>query len=111
MEQEMFVYHILTLDEWKKFNQEEIYQPPSLQNEGFIHLSYHQQVPATVNRFYNQHQKLVILKIEVNKINSLLRDEISGQDGVFPHLYGGLEKSAIRDVLMVENSAEGFHWP
>ncbi len=104
------VYHILTIEEWQKFNLEEIYQPASLQREGFIHLSYSGQVVATANRFYGQHQKLVVLKIEIRKISSLLKDEISGQDGIFPHLYGALEKSAISDVLTIENSPQGFFW-
>ncbi len=110
MMSETYVYHILTRAEWEKFNLEEIYQPASLQIEGFIHLSYSGQVVATANRFYGQHQKLVVLKIELRKISTLLKDEVSGQDGIFPHLYGGLEKSAVCDVLKMENSPQGFFW-
>ena len=55
--------------------------------DGFIHLSTAAQTPVTAGRFFSATEKLWVLKIPVQKLESNVRWE-ENQSGCFPHLYG-----------------------
>ena len=56
-------------------------------NDGFIHLSTAEQIPATASRFYANTNSLSLLKIPLDRIEGSIRWEEVGS-GCFPHLYG-----------------------
>lgn len=94
------IYHILTPAEWEKAQQQGDYRPVSLRVEGFIHLSTRMHVPDTLIRFFAGHTGLVMLSVEVARLQAELRyDPADGQ--FFPHLYGPLNLDAVVDVLPI----------
>ncbi len=88
------LFHITTRSAWAAAQDAGEYRAPSLATEGFIHLSTADQVPRTLQRFYQGVQDLVILRIDPAVLRSELRYEtVHGED--FPHLYGSLELAAV----------------
>ncbi len=67
-------------------------------NDGFIHLSTAEQIPATANRFYAHANFLSLLKIPLDRIEGSTKWEEAGS-GCFPHLYGAeLGREEVGDV-------------
>jgi uncharacterized protein (DUF952 family) len=95
----MRIFHIATLDDWKRAQETGTYTTSTLgrtlEQEGFIHASRHDQVPAIRDRFYAEvTEPLVVLEIETDLLDAEVRDEQVG-DEVFPHIYGPLPASAV----------------
>ena len=102
----MTLLHIVARDEWET-NADTDYAPSSLASEGFIHLSTTEQVVATANRFYRGQEGLVLLEIASERLTRPLRfDDVPGH-GIFPHLYGPLNRDAVVRVLSFEPEPDG----
>jgi uncharacterized protein (DUF952 family) len=109
----MPICHILSLSDWKKAREEGSYQPPSLQQEGFIHFSTPQQVIKTANRFYAQQTDLCLLLVDENQLVAELRFEnTEGVQEAFPHLYGPLNLESVLDIQPLTLDPQGsFQYP
>ena len=67
-------------------------------NDGFIHLSTAEQIPATASRFYAHTNSLFLMKIPLDRIKESTKWEEAGS-GCFPHLYGAeLGREEVVDV-------------
>jgi uncharacterized protein (DUF952 family) len=95
---EMFIYHIALPEVWEKFKGRPSYQPPSLAAEGFIHCSYAEQVDAVLRRYFRGVERVLLLKIDTDKLLSKLVEEPSTNNEVFPHIYGRLNHNAVVDI-------------
>jgi uncharacterized protein (DUF952 family) len=94
----MFIYHIVLPEVWERFKSRPSYQPESLTTEGFIHCSYPSQLEAVLKRYYSGVEKVLILKIDTEKLLSKLVKEASTNDEMYPHIYGRLNHNAVVDV-------------
>ena len=94
----MFIYHIVLPEVWERFKTRPSYQPDSLATEGFIHCSYSSQLEEVLKRYYSGVPKVLILKIDTEKLLSKLVKEPSTNDEMYPHIYGRLNHSAVVGV-------------
>ena len=80
---------------------------PSLADEGFIHLSATaEQVTWVANRLYRDVVDLVVLVLDEHLLTATVRYDPT-PDGVFPHLYGPLDRSvAATPELLKDWAAE-----
>jgi uncharacterized protein (DUF952 family) len=104
----MFIYHIVLPDVWERFKTRPSYQPESLTTEGFIHCSYASQLETVLKRYYSNVEKVLILKIDTDKLLSKLVKEPSTNDEIYPHIYGRLNISAVVDVQERVVRGDGF---
>lgn len=107
IQKNMLLHHIVSPEWWDKFTDSNFYESETLQQEGFIHFSKPEQVEATLNRFFVGIPKLILLHIEEELLEAELRYESAGDHGVFPHLYGALNKNAVIKVEIIESSSDG----
>ena len=91
----MFIYHIVLPEVWERFKNKPSYQAESLITEGFIHCSYPSQLESVLKRYYRGAEKVLILKIDTDKLKSKLVKEPSTNNEVYPHIYGRLNHNAI----------------
>ena len=71
----------------------------SLDEVGFIHCSFADQVDATRERFYAGRDDVVLLTVDPARVDAPIRvEDLAGTDEVFPHVYGPLELDAVIDV-------------
>jgi uncharacterized protein (DUF952 family) len=94
----MFIYHIVLPEVWERFKNRPSYQPESLASEGFIHCSYSGQVSTVLKRYYRGVEKVLILKIDADKVLAKLVREPSTNDEMYPHIYGRLNHNAVVDI-------------
>jgi uncharacterized protein (DUF952 family) len=89
------IYHIVSAADWAKQGNLPVYEAPSLQTEGFIHLSQKEQVAGTLIRYYQHVPDLVLLHVDTDKLTHELKYELATNQESFPHLYGPLNKDAV----------------
>jgi len=94
----MFIYHIVLPHIWESFKGRPSYQAESLQTEGFIHCSYESQLQGVISRYYSGVDRIVVLKLDTEKLRSKLVEEPSTNGEIYPHLYGRLNVDAVVDV-------------
>lgn len=93
-----FVYHIADRAEWERQRESGVYRHPSLESVGFIHCSNKEQVERTLKRYFPEVKELVLLQIDVSRLEHELRDEEGEPGEDFPHLYGPLNVDAVTEV-------------
>ena len=77
--------------------------------DGFIHLSTAAQTPATAGRFFSTSEKLWVLKIPLQQIQSNLKWE-ENKSGCFPHLYGADLGETVVENTKAYTRGEGEEW-
>ena len=91
----MLIYHIVTPEVWETFKNKDFYKAESLHSEGFIHCSYAEQLDGVLQRYYKTAEKVLILEIETEKLQSKLVEEASTNNEIYPHIYGAINRDAI----------------
>jgi uncharacterized protein (DUF952 family) len=90
------LFHITTRDAWQHAIAIGHYAPPSLEREGFIHLSTEDQWRGVRERFYRDASDLVLLVIDRERVDDVRFEAADGD--VFPHLYRALDIGAVVEV-------------
>ena len=59
--------------------------------DGYVHLSTANQLPNTLNRFFADHDEVVLLRLDYKRLSAFkdVRWEPTSSGEAFPHLYGG----------------------
>lgn len=94
----MFIYHVVLPEVWERFKSRPSYQPESLASEGFIHCSYSTQLEGVLKRYYSHVPKVLVLKIDTDKLLPRLVKEPSTNGEIYPHIYGRLNHNAVVSV-------------
>lgn len=107
------IYHLSTPSEWAEARASGDYTSSSrdrtLEQEGFVHCSYADQVPGVLERFYGGAGSLLILAIDPQLLVSPWRDDEIAPGVVFPHVYGPINVAAVVAVTPLEPDAEGAY--
>lgn len=109
------IYHITEKVSWQEAQNRETYRAPSLDTQGFIHFSTREQVAKVANAIYSAQPGLVVLVVDVEKLNGEVRYEspdtnvpAAHQEGeLFPHLYGALNPDAVVEVVDFPPNEDG----
>lgn len=101
-----FMYHIIPELEWEAIRDNQVYEPDTLESEGFVHLSYKDQVCETAAKFYTGRTDLLALKLDRSLLDAELQDDPVPGEGVFPHLYGPLNINAVVKVLKLKLNSD-----
>ena len=89
------IYHIVEEQKLGEQKDNKAYVHPSLELEGFIHCSYLDQVDGVIDRYYKEHNNLILLKINPDLLKSDLVVEPSSNGELFPHIYGPINWDCI----------------
>lgn len=114
----MTIYHITSRAAWQAAQRARSYASPTLTDVGFIHASTREQVIQVANAFYRGQDDLVLLVIDVNRLQADVRweppdhiaetDEPPPEQGLFPHIYGPINLTAVTDVLALTPDSAGL---
>lgn len=107
-----FIYHITTAGEWERALRDGRYamstRGRTLAEEGFIHASTAEQVAPVANLFYKGVPGLVVLVIDVDRMEPGVRYERVPEFGQpFPHIYGPLNTDAVVEAVRLEPDPDG----
>jgi len=94
------LFHIVARDAWTRvLSRGGPWSPPSLDAEGFVHLSFAEQLQGTLDLHFPGPDALVLLEVDraaLERRGDALRLEPSRGGALFPHLYGPIRAG---DVL------------
>jgi uncharacterized protein (DUF952 family) len=105
------IYHITTHMLWQAAG--ETYLPPSFSQDGFIHCSLQEQLPAVATRHFPGQTGLLLLQIDPLLVDAKIIYEDLYQAGeLFPHIYGALPRSAVVQCADFPPNSDGsFSFP
>ena len=96
------LFHLALEADWKAALQHGDYRVStrglSLEQVGFIHLSWQEQVQATFDRFYADAGAVLSLRIDPKLVSAPLRADAIHTGVLFPHLYGPLLIASVVEV-------------
>ena len=96
------LFHLALEADWQTATQKGSYRVStrglSLEQVGFIHCSWEEQLLGTYKRFYSDAGAVLVLTIDPKQLKAPLRADAVPSGELFPHLYGELPLAAVRDV-------------
>ncbi len=101
------IFHLVGGAAWAAAVEQGAYRPPSLAQQGFVHLSTSTQVLGTANRFFAGRTDLLMLRVDERALGGLLKYEEGEVGQLFPHFYGALPIAAVIDVAPLSPDADG----
>jgi uncharacterized protein (DUF952 family) len=112
------LYHIATAADWAQAQRDGEYRISTrgrtLAEEGFIHTSTASQVILVANAFYrDEPAELLLLVLDPARIGAEIRwDQVPGSAEPFPHIYGPLPVTAVRQAVPFARDESGqFRFP
>ena len=93
------LFHLALASDWQAAQAHGSYRISTrgmpLEQVGFIHCSWEQQVPETYERFYSDAGEVLLLEINPGAVAAPLRADAAPTGELFPHLYGPLPLHAV----------------
>lgn len=109
------IYHCATADDWAAAKSAGEYRISTrgrtLEDEGFLHASYADQVPGVLERFYaDVTEPLLLLVIDQRRLGVPVIAESPGPGSteLFPHIYGPLPVAAVTEVVPLRRADDGW---
>lgn len=102
------LFHITTREKWKQHLRNGIYEPESLETEGYIHCSTGNQLQDTANRLFGDKNEILLLVIDASMIREDIKyekDEETGEE--YPHIYTSLNSNAVVDKIDIQAEDNG----
>ena len=103
------VYKILSIREWDDAQKIGYINTDLDKKDGFIHFSNANQLAASLELYFSDHEEVILLLPCMRKIESNLKYEPTDADskrkGFFAHLYGDLKIEDIEKSLPIERGA------
>ena len=97
------LFHVVPAPAWRAFAGE-VWESDSLSREGFLHLSYADQLADTLAAHFPGDGEVILLEVDPELLGDALVLEPSRGGALFPHLYGPLPRAAIlREVPGTES--------
>ena len=90
--------HVVEGDDYEVHTADGAYRPPSLSQEGFVHCSTPEQVPAVAQSHYPDAENPRLLVVDPDAVDAEIRYE-EGPLGGFAHVYGSLNTDAVVDIV------------
>lgn len=94
------IFHLALAEDWAAAFADGEYRVStigaSIDEVGFMHASYVDQLRGVADAFYQGREGVVLLVIDPAKVGAELRDDLDPDSGqYFPHLYGALPVAAV----------------
>ena len=111
------IFHVTSLDAWEAARSTGEYRlstrGTTLEEVGFIHCSSADQVESVANRVYRGAARLVVLSIDMDRVEPPIRfEDLGGGGELFPHIYGALQTDVVVAAQPLEPGAGGrFRFP
>ena len=107
------IYHLTKGADWESARQSGEYRAASLESEGFIHCSQtEKQMIQVADRLYSDQQEMLVLDVDTARLVSRVKHEAARSGGIFPHIYGPMNTSAVtRSRVLRKGSGGGFYLP
>jgi uncharacterized protein (DUF952 family) len=102
------IYKIVSAPEWLQAERTGVFNGSAVdRRDGFIHFSTAAQVRETAARHFAGQDDLRLVAVALEELE--IRWEPSRNGALFPHLYGPLTLSAVKEVYLLRLDESGDH--
>ena len=106
------LYHIIDRTDWEQAQKNGFWHAPSLDTEGFVHLSEVNQFVRVANNLYRGKPNLVVLEIDPARLSDpIIYEDLYNGNEDFPHLYGELPVTVVDAVYPFPAHPQGTFSP
>jgi uncharacterized protein (DUF952 family) len=100
-------YHLTPAAWYESYPGDQPYLPEAFEREGFIHLTHGiERVIEVGNRYYRgEPGTWLLLEVDLRQVTSDVRYDDA--ERAYPHIYGPLDRAAIRAVRTMQRDDEG----
>lgn len=106
------IFKIFRPSEWQAFAESGVCEgSPDDARDGFIHFSYVDQVPGTLERHFANDEAIVLAAFDEEAFGALLKAERSRAGALFPHVYGAVTKTGLIAWARLRRGPRGFALP
>ena len=104
-------YHLVSVESWIGSDLGGPYAAASLAVEGFVHCTDGMtEMVATANRHYRDDpRRFLVLTVDLDAAGSPWR--VKDEGGIYPHVFGPIERAAILRVVEAPRAADGEFLP
>lgn len=104
-------YHLVAAAYYRDCDRSEPYVPEAFADEGFIHCTDGvENVAVVANRHYKDDQRMyVALVIDKERVSASMVYEDEAR--IYPHIYGGLNRDAILEIVPMLRERDGGFLP
>ena len=96
---ETVAYKIVDAAEWRLAVAEGAYAGSAVDiADGYIHLSSADQLDETARKYYAGRENLMLLTVDLTALNDTVVWEPARGGALFPHIYGDLPVTAVRQA-------------
>ncbi len=101
------VFHVADAAAWSAWEPSAgSWSPPSLAEQGFVHLSLAEQLEGTLRTHFAAAERLTLIELDAARLGLALRFEPSRGGALFPHLYRPIEaQDALREWPLTRSGA------
>lgn len=99
------LYKILTTQQWQEFQTKQTFAGSEMDiQDGFIHLSFANQINGIRQKFFKEKAELVLISIDCSKLNKeFLKIEANKPGGnKYPHYYGNLDIAMVIEAKLID---------
>ena len=101
-------YKIIDAAEWREALAEGAYAGSAVDlADGYIHLSTADQLEETARKHYAGRENLTLLTVDLTALGDTVVWEPSRDNALFPHVYGPLPVTAVRDAVAYSSPIGG----
>jgi len=106
------IFKIFRVAEWQAFaDTGEFRGSPDDRRDGFIHFSYPEQIPGTLENHFANDEMIVLAAFDEAAFSASLKPERSRGGALFPHVYGTVTKEGLKAWARLERGPRGFALP
>jgi uncharacterized protein (DUF952 family) len=95
------IIHVATPAAWAEAQSSGAYVPDGFAAEGFIHCCAHEQLEGVLAEHFAEHTELLLLIVNVAKLDAEVRVEAAANGQSFPHIYGPIEIASVAAVVPI----------
>lgn len=102
------IFNLIKKEQWDICKKQKLYQPKSIEREGYIHCSFEDQILKVAETFYKEQKNLLILCINEKKIDCEVKiEDLFNLNEKYPHVYGSLPIRSIEKVVELNIDSDG----
>ena len=75
--------------------------------DGFIHCSSSEQVPGTLDKWYKDYERVIVVTVDPAPLTSEVKWEPNAVGVLFPHIYGPIVPEAVAEAVALERDGSG----
>lgn len=105
---ETIAYRLATPERWAEIMASGAFEGEAHDKaDGYIHLSAAEQVAGTLVKHYGDHERLLLVEVDLLALGETVKWEKSRGGALFPHVYGVIPMDVVRGFRHIRRNEEG----